>query len=86
LSVASTSKIMKGMVDETLEPAKNGSANTMPQAPSPDTSAAAAAASLPPESGANPGIVAAVEEYRIPFHEVHPSHAAIRTWRDFFVE
>jgi hypothetical protein len=21
----------------------------------------------------------------MPFHEVHPSHAAIRTWRDFFV-
>ena len=76
---------MKGMVDETLEPAQDGSANTVPQAPSPDTSAAAAVASNPPESRANPGTVTAVEEHRMPFHEVHPSHARIRTWRDFFV-
>jgi hypothetical protein len=85
LNVASTSKIMESMVDEKLETARDGSANTVPQAPSPDTSAAAAVASIPPESRANPAIETAVEEHRMPFHEVHPSHAAIRTWRDFFV-
>lgn len=85
LNVASTSTIIKGMVDETLEPAQDGSANTVPQAPLPDTSAAATVASIPSEFRAHSGGVTAVEEHRMPLQEVHPSHAAIRTWRDFFV-
>jgi hypothetical protein len=76
---------MKGMVEETLEPVQDGSANTVPQARSADTSAAAAVAAIPPESKANPGTLTAVEEHRMPLPEVHPSHPAIRTWRDFFV-
>jgi hypothetical protein len=75
---------MKGMVNETREPAQDGSANTVPHAPLPDTSVAAPVASITPEFRANPGITA-VEEHRMPLHEVHPSHAAIRTWRDFVV-
>jgi hypothetical protein len=76
---------MKGMIDETLEPVQDDSADSVPQAPSPDTSAAAAVASRPSEFAANPSIVTAVEEHRMPLPEVHPSHPAIRTWRDFFV-
>jgi hypothetical protein len=68
LTVAATFKIMEAMVDETLESPQNGSADTVPRAPSLDTSVAAAVGS----------------EHRMP-HEVHPSHAAIRTWRDFVV-
>ncbi len=73
------------MVDETLEPVQDGSANGVPAGPSPDTSAAAAVASIPPDSAANAGMPTAVEEHQIPFPEIHPSHTAIRTWRDFFV-
>jgi hypothetical protein len=84
LNVASTSAIIKGMVDETPAPASHGSADTVPEASSQNTSPAAVVASIPPEPGGKPGIVTAVEEHRMPY-EVHPSHAAIRTWRDFFV-
>jgi len=76
---------MKGMADQTLEPVRDGSANSVPRAPSPDTSAAAAVAWVSPECTANLGILTAVEEHRMPLPEVHPSHPAIRTWRDFLV-
>jgi hypothetical protein len=84
LHVTLTSTIMKAMVDETREPAQDGGANTVPHAPLHDTSVAAPVASIPPEFRANPRITA-VEEHRMPLHEIHPSHAVIRTWRDFFV-
>src|SRR5579864_5734946 len=76
---------MKGMVDETLEPVRNGSATSAPQAPSPDTSAAAAVASTPPEFTVDAGTSTAFEEHRMALPEVHPSHPGIRTWQDFFV-